>query len=699
MRVCLPVALFIVLLFSSTQHSYAQKSFEIRIDSVKNILNSSLKDTDRIKVLLILAEEASCADRLGYAKQSLALSEKVNWYYGRHTSLMRMADAYNLCLKNYPEAIVVFKRIEELANNNNDVDRLQYAYYELALINKTIGKYATSIEYHNKILALKQSTDLVVGTLANLGQVYYYLGDYEKAAVTYERALKKLNDTIIADKNIPDGYIMMRAGLLLTVADIYVVMRDYNHALENFEEALAINKNLNNAIISCVASNGIGECYVLKNEIDNSIPYFEAALASAKNTEQEGDILNSMANAYFEKEDIQKALTYSKRAITTNTKNNNPPAIAISYTILGKIYVHQHAYSKAASYLQKAIRICKKTGAKKEEQKAWEVLSDAYTGLNKPTDALGAYKEYVSLKDTLYNADKAKELTRLVMQGDFDRQKTVDSVKQADDKKLADLKLQRQRVLTFSGFGAVALLIVLAFFIYRNYANAKKANVVIKKAHKTIQEEKQVSENLLLNILPEDVADELKLKGDVQAKRFDNVTILFTDFVSFTTVSERLSPEGLVAELHACFKVFDEIMDKYGIEKIKTVGDAYLAVSGLPEPNADHATNVINAAIEIKEFIIKRKQELGDNTFGIRIGINSGTVVAGIVGVRKFAYDIWGDAVNTAARMEQNSEPMKINISHNTYEQVKDKFVCTYRGEHQAKNKGLLKMYFVDGVV
>ena len=210
-----------------------------------------------------------------------------------------------------------------------------------------------------------------------------------------------------------------------------------------------------------------------------------------------------------------------------------------------------------------------------------------------------------------------------------------------------------------------------------------------------LKEEKQKSEDLLLNILPPEVAEELKNKGSAAAKLFDNVTVLFTDFVGFTKISERLSPQKLVDELDACFKVFDGIMDKYKIEKIKTVGDAYLAASGLPVPDAEHAENAVSAATEIIRFMQQRKAELGDKTFEIRIGIHSGSVVAGIVGVKKFAYDIWGDTVNTAARMEQNCEPGRINISETTYELVKDEFPCEYRGEIEAKGKGALKMYYI----
>ena len=163
-------------------------------------------------------------------------------------------------------------------------------------------------------------------------------------------------------------------------------------------------------------------------------------------------------------------------------------------------------------------------------------------------------------------------------------------------------------------------------------------------------------------------------------------------------MSETLTPQELVNELHACFKAFDDIIGKYGIEKIKTIGDAYLAVCGLPLANEQHPQKVVRAALEIGTFMKARHQELGNKTFEIRIGINSGSVVAGIVGVKKFAYDIWGDTVNTAARMEQNSEAGKINISGSTYELVKDQFTCEHRGKITAKGKGEVDMYFVNAL-
>ena len=212
----------------------------------------------------------------------------------------------------------------------------------------------------------------------------------------------------------------------------------------------------------------------------------------------------------------------------------------------------------------------------------------------------------------------------------------------------------------------------------------------------TIKNEKNTADKLLLNILPAEVAEELKGSGKVEPKYFENVTVLFTDFKEFTKTVEALTAQEMVAEIDHCFSAFDEIISRHNIEKIKTVGDAYLAVCGLPLADPKHAENIVNAAKEIAAFMKTRYAALGSKTFEIRLGVNSGSVVAGIVGVKKFAYDIWGDTVNTAARMEQNSEAGKINISETTYELVKDKFSCNYRGEILAKGKGNLKMYYVD---
>ena len=192
----------------------------------------------------------------------------------------------------------------------------------------------------------------------------------------------------------------------------------------------------------------------------------------------------------------------------------------------------------------------------------------------------------------------------------------------------------------------------------------------------------------------------LKESGKVVAKRFESVTVLFTDFEGFTQYAENLSPEKLVESVDYYFSKFDAIIEKYDLEKIKTLGDSYMCAGGLPFPTEDHAYKMILVAQEILEFVqhSNRENPLNHTRFNIRIGINTGPVVAGVVGTKKFAYDIWGDTVNIASRMESNSAPGKINISENTFAIIKDSFDCEYRGEVEVKNRGMMKMYFVNGV-
>jgi adenylate cyclase len=214
-----------------------------------------------------------------------------------------------------------------------------------------------------------------------------------------------------------------------------------------------------------------------------------------------------------------------------------------------------------------------------------------------------------------------------------------------------------------------------------------------------LREEKKKSDDLLLNILPSEIADEIKRQGRSQAKTFNMVTVMFTDFKHFTQISEKVSAELLVSEIDYCFSAFDRIIQIHNIEKIKTVGDAYICAGGMPVLTFTHAEDTLKAALEIRSFMAERKKEKeakGEIPFEIRIGIHTGSVVAGIVGIKKFAYDIWGDTVNLAARMEQHSEAGKINISGATYELVKDKFNCVHRGKVAAKNKGDVDMYFVE---
>lgn len=224
----------------------------------------------------------------------------------------------------------------------------------------------------------------------------------------------------------------------------------------------------------------------------------------------------------------------------------------------------------------------------------------------------------------------------------------------------------------------------------------------LSRKNEELQFEIERSEHLLLNILPFQTAQELKQYGKAEARFYPEVTVMFTDFRGFTKIAEQLGPAELVAEIDICFKEFDRIMEIHGVEKIKTIGDSYMAASGLPLPSEDHAEKILKAAFDIRAYMLLHKAErekAGKPVFEVRIGIHSGPVVAGIVGSKKFAYDIWGDAVNLASRMETSCETNHINISGSTYEKVKHVFECLYRGQIEAKSKGLVDMYYAIGPI
>jgi len=219
------------------------------------------------------------------------------------------------------------------------------------------------------------------------------------------------------------------------------------------------------------------------------------------------------------------------------------------------------------------------------------------------------------------------------------------------------------------------------------------------RASEKLLTEKRVSESLLLNILPGEVADELRAKGIVSPKYFEDVTILFTDFVGFTLSTEKLAAEELVELLHDYFTAFDQIVARYRLEKMKTIGDSYMCISGLPMRNPAHPVDMVMAAFEMLEEVRKRERPDRPAQWKVRIGIHTGPVIAGVVGINKFAFDIWGDTVNYSSRMESSGEANRINLSERTYSRVKDFFACEHRGKVLTKEKRELEMYFANGIL
>lgn len=257
------------------------------------------------------------------------------------------------------------------------------------------------------------------------------------------------------------------------------------------------------------------------------------------------------------------------------------------------------------------------------------------------------------------------------------------------------LRIIPRNVIFSNGFqwGAIAFSGTLLYGLFDNIKQIQSERFKLKV-------EKEKTDELLFNILPYEVAMELKEKGVYEARDFDNVSVLFSDFKNFTLKSAQITAKELVDEINICFIEFDRIMEKYGIEKIKTIGDSYMAAAGLSPMSEKRAEVVVWAAIEMQEFLVHRNQEskeVGKETFEMRVGIHSGPVIAGIVGIKKFQYDIWGDTVNTASRVEAHGQEEKVNISESTYQEIKDHpdFIFEEREPIEVRGKGWFKMYFV----
>lgn len=237
-----------------------------------------------------------------------------------------------------------------------------------------------------------------------------------------------------------------------------------------------------------------------------------------------------------------------------------------------------------------------------------------------------------------------------------------------------------------------AFTAAVAYFLMEGFLKNKASLLAL------VQAEHEKADNLLLDILPAETAHELKEKGVVQAKSYPVATVMFTDFVGFSAFARTLTAEELVEQIDFYFRAFDEIVARHGLEKIKTIGDSYMCAGGIPVPTTDHVCKVLAAALEIRRFTAsQREKKLAQfgYPFDLRIGIHTGPVVTGVVGSSKIAYDIWGETVNIAARMEQTCDPHQINISEATYAHIKNDFECIYRGRFEAKHVGEIEMYFV----
>jgi len=599
----------------------------------------------------------------------------------------------------------------------------------LAVGSSMKSDYSAALTHLHACLALaKAMKDLKreANTYSNLSNVYRSLGDLPMALTQLQKSLRI--DTELDNK---EGL----AGTYNNMGTIQTELNNHRDALEHYERSAALAEELESDRGRAQAALNLGSAYLNLAQPDTAAQLFNKGLALYKQLGrklEQGMAYNNLGRAYGRLGRVHDAFASLDSAEAILTALGSSRQLVRTHVNRGTILIEQRRAKEAIAACRAGERIAESNNLLQQRVECLQCLHRAHELAGDFRNAYAAQSAFMSVNDSLLKVNNSKEVTRLEVTRAYQERMLADSLDNV--RKLHEQELvaqeqiasekERRNLFLYAGLGVLALSAGL--WNRLRYTRRSRA---------AIQVEKDRSEGLLLNILPAAVAEELKDKGEAEARLFDQVTVLFTDFKGFTAMSEKVTPKQLVRDLHECFSAFDRICAKHGIEKIKTIGDAYMAAGGLPKPNNTHAVDAIMAALEMRDFIAEgkaRKALAGQPYFEIRIGIHTGPVVAGVVGEKKFAYDIWGDTVNTASRMESSGEAGQVNISEATYRLVKHAkkvngvplnsgrslandestqspltihhsphsdapaFTFTPRGKVQAKGKGEMEMYFVE---
>jgi len=630
----LKVFFLILFILNSVHCLYGQ-------DSLKQLLKTTVPDSTRIDLLGELSLKYTGIDldsTIYFAEEAVALARSVKDKERLGYMLKNVGIGYYYkgdfvnTLGFWEESLLTFKEIGNLKGESNLLGNIGAVY-------NSTGDYPKSIDYHLRCLRIaeKNKDDFRMATaLQNIGAVYSNMEDFEGSEKYYNQAM------VLCEKI---GYEKCIGIVSMNLSEVYRDQGDFEKAASSIEESKVIFEKLN----------------------DPSLP--EAMIASAHLASENGNFEEAVieSNAAYELAKENDSKVFMQRAKVV---------LGIAYNGLGK-------YSLARDALNEATTMGEEVGPNLDLQQAYEGLKEAYVGLELPVKVVEVQEELISLNKQIYDNEKNNTIANLELSFDLENKESEIALLNAD---IERANLQRNFFLASAG-----LLFLLAIGGIARFR-------FIRRTNKIITEERNKADQLLLNILPEETAKELKTNGTVIPKKYGHTTVLFTDFVGFSKEASDLEPEDLVRSIDFYFKHFDKIIEKHNLEKIKTIGDSYMCVGGLPMENTTNTIDALTAAWEILEFVKDTSDNppKGITPFQIRIGLNSGPLVAGVVGTRKFQYDIWGDTVNVASRMESNSEPNQINVSENVFSAVKDQVRFKHRGEIEVKNMGVMKMYYLD---
>jgi len=589
----------------------------------------------------------------------------------------------SVCIaQNHKVADSLIKKLKQRQRVDKDSLRL----HMLAEISFNHNVPDSSLYYAGVILKETDDPYWLYAAYYNIGSALRIQGNLEGALEAYFKSLEFA-------RRLPEK--TNEAACNMAIGDVYSVSGAHNNSIEYYSKSIDIYRQLNEPLKLAFALFNIGDEYLTQDSLKVALPYFKESgniFELSGYTSGVAYNLGNMGMLYAKQGDDANALLNIDKAIGLLEESQDYYPVSEYLAYMSDIYVKRGDTSEALVYAKRSLLLAKKYGLKDQMSQSNLLLSQLYDKKGDQISSYKYYKDYIVYRDSVQNIATVQKMADLRTENEVSQKQSELNLKDAE-LNLSNQQKKNQRIVMIATAIALFLIGILAIGLFRR-------NKFIQRTKKIIEEERNRSDSLLLNILPEETAQELKESGKVKAKKFESVSVLFTDFKGFTSYSTNLSPEVLVETIGFYFSKFDEIVERYGLEKIKTIGDAYMCAGGLPFPSENHAENMVKAAMEIAEFVAETKKNVKatEMNFDVRIGINTGPVVAGVVGAKKFAYDIWGDTVNIASRMESNSEPGKINISENTYALIKDQFDCEYRGELEVKNKGMMKMYFVNGI-
>ncbi len=638
----------------------------------------------------------------------------------------------NLDIGQYDQALEEYLDLLKYYEEKDEISRVLRTLSNIILCYHKLHEYDLSMEYSRKALSVYENTSDNPGRLIalnNIGYNYKYLEDYDKSIQYFKDALDLMEKMPAADE-------FTKVITLINIAVVYQNTGDFENALEYLQQAIKLLEKKNDKPELANTYDLLSNVYFLSGDHHNALIYNENAIRLARET---GDKIR-LSKAYLTLSKIRTALYeyeealqyYQQYLVLRDSLIMEERAVKRNY-MMQELYVEQTTRDLEMIVAQDEIddqakRVLVLDTMQKRQQiellhKTTELQEAALENQQLELDRQNQEKMLIEAERDALKKDKeiwGLKATELAQRDSIERIEHRQQLTVKENELLKkDNIIQEQAIKRISVrnkflIGIVLLSMALLYLIYRSLRFTKKTNrqltdqrnkiqqqkEAIQSQYKVIEKERAKSDKLLLNILPEETAAELKEKGMATPKHYEMVSVLFTDFVGFTKISENLSPQDIVKELDRYFLAFDRISDRHNMEKIKTIGDAYMSAGGIPVSNNSNPVDAVLAALEIKEYMDKmeaEKEAKGKKFWEVRIGIHTGPVVAGVVGKNKFAYDIWGDAVNTASRMESSGEPGRINISGTTFELVKDHFKCTYRGKISAKNKGEIDMYFVEG--